>query len=783
VVLVGAVPRRAVPCRADPRVQANTMVAQERLHRVQAEERLKTAEVNLAAAEAAVRDMQQHLQSLPITAISHPTPPSAKPVLPRRYLSSHVPYGEFAVFLHHLRALRPLKQTSKDTFPPPLVTALLAQPFLARAIAEDHDPTLRLDVAPDLSFFTRRTVSQAIVAGDLIIEPVSASTVIATASGAIHEIGCSLCGKPVFPTTVPPSPGASHFGAPPQHPVGRAPSSRFSLKPFFNTTSSPGPSVSPTASPLASPSPSPRPPSSLGSVYIFRVTPKATASAAEKEKDTRSYPLCRSGWCLERLRATCELWHFVRTGIIKVVWHGDDGYVLASEMQSHPAANADTTNKVGATASPARGPTPVQGEPEGSAGVGADSGNTGLGVGDVTRRKSSWGLGFSKSGGWTKAFNRGSTASPPVSPGLNMDRQGSLGAEIEPVDEAKEVKQGDAEAVQEAKEDKEGEAVEPAGEEDVKAEGDQEKPVESLAAPLEIKEKETETETETETENPATHQTEGKTAEDDASSPEGASQSLGPHSSTTSLEADEGFATPEEQEEHRDPIDALEGEKVEAENKPAEDKDESGSAKEGSDPADESAPTPTQSTSGSAPPPVPKRAAARNRASQLDQPSGSTTPAEEGAATPVLDENVSAGSGEPTEPADKSQLDVVDLSEGAEASSSTKSGSESIGAAAGAGADADADANADAEANSASAPRPSTDSQGRPRSMAPPLPPRHPRTPNAQIAVKAKEGPADGETAFLRDGDEAWEAKTWRQVIKLKEDMWRSRVGVRDGES
>lgn len=761
------------------------MVAQERLHRVQAEDRLKTAEVNLAAAEAAVRDMQQHLQSLPITAISHPTPPSAKPVLPRRFLSSHVPYGEFAVFLHHLRALRPLKQTSKDTFPPPLVTNLLAQPFLARAIAEDHDPTLRLDVAPDLSFFTRRTVSQAIIAGDLIIEPVSASTVIASASGAIHEIGCSLCGKPVFPTTVPPSPGASHFGAPPQHPVGRAPSSRFSLKPFFNTTSSPGPSVSPTASPLASPSPSPRPPSSLGSVYIFRVTPKATASAAEKEKDTRSYPLCRSGWCLERLRATCELWHFVRTGIIKVVWHGDDGYLLASEMQSNSAASADTTNKVGTAASPARGPTPVQGEPEGSAGAGAgaDSGNTGLGVGDVTRRKSSWGLGFSKSGGWTKAFNRGSTASPPVSPGINMDRQGSLGAEIEPADEAKEVKQGDGEAVKEGKEEKEekeGEAVELAGQ-GIKAEGDEEKPVEGLAAPLEIKEKEDDAEAEAETVTSETHQTEGKTAEDDASSPEGASQSLGPHSSTTSLEADEGFATPEEQEEHRDPIDALEGDKVEAENKSAKDKDESGSAKDGSDPAvDESAPTPTQGTFGSAPPPVPKRAAARNRASQLDQPSGSTTPAEEGAATPVLDGNVPAGSeasGESTEPADKSKLDVVDLSEGAEASSSAKSGSEVIGEAAGAGAEAEADA------TSVSAPRPSTDSQGRPRSMAPPLPPRHPRTPNAQIAVKAKEGPADGETAFLRDGDEAWEAKTWRQVIKLKEDMWRSRVGVRDGES
>ena len=40
------------------------MVANERMGRLEAEERLKSTEENLAAAESAVRDMQLHLQSL-----------------------------------------------------------------------------------------------------------------------------------------------------------------------------------------------------------------------------------------------------------------------------------------------------------------------------------------------------------------------------------------------------------------------------------------------------------------------------------------------------------------------------------------------------------------------------------------------------------------------------------------------------------------------------------------------------------------------------------------------
>jgi hypothetical protein len=31
------------------------------------------------------------------------------------------------------------------------------------------------------------------------------------------------------------------------------------------------------------------------------------------------------------------------------------------------------------------------------------------------------------------------------------------------------------------------------------------------------------------------------------------------------------------------------------------------------------------------------------------------------------------------------------------------------------------------------------------------------------------------------EGD-SWEAKTWREVVRLKEDMWKARVGLVEGE-
>lgn len=269
------------------------MVASERHGRIEAEEKLKSTEDNLAAAEAAMRDMQLHLQSMPTSAASPPSSTSIS-APKRKYLASHLPYTEYTAFLMHLRSLRPLKETSKAIFPPPLVSALLTQPHLARTITEDHEPTLRLDTAPDLSWLSRRGISSAIISGDLIIEPVSANTILSQTTSATHDIGCALCGKPVFPSTnVPPSPSISHFGPPPAHPTQRNSASRFSLKPFFNATS-PSSAPSPTHSPAASPGPT----GQLPSVYIFRVAKSATTTPAEKEKekDAKSYPLCRTGW-------------------------------------------------------------------------------------------------------------------------------------------------------------------------------------------------------------------------------------------------------------------------------------------------------------------------------------------------------------------------------------------------------------------------------------------------------------------------------------------------------
>ena len=425
------------------------MVAQERHGRIEAEERLKATEDNLLAAEAAMRDMQVHLQSMPTAPTNsseHPATAArsamteagghAGPVITRRHLSSHVPYTEYLAFLAHIRSLRPLKDTSKAVFPPPLLSALASQPFLARTTAEDHEPTLRLESAPDLSWLSRRSVTAAILSGDLIIEPVPASQVLQGSTGL--DVGCAMCGKPVFPGapphthTGPLSPGgaASHFGPPPQHPNRASSGGRFSLKPFFNAGSSPSNAPSPSQSPLASPAigkdfESTSVPvtsttsSALPAVYIFRIAkPSAGASASDANATAKAYPLCRSGWCLERLRATCELWHFIRAGLVGIVWSGDDGYVLATE-----AAAAKRQSQI-SSASPAvqldeakiakRSSAPVGTDP--AASPAASIAPPTATEPELPRRKSGWGLGFKwKSTNPSGSVNTSAATSPPGS--------------------------------------------------------------------------------------------------------------------------------------------------------------------------------------------------------------------------------------------------------------------------------------------------------------------------------------------------------------------------------
>lgn len=61
--------------------------------------------------------------------------------------------------------------------------------FYKRALSEDIEPTLRLDIAPGLSWMARRTVLNSITAGSLVVEPAPPPKF----RGAIFA--CSLCGE------------------------------------------------------------------------------------------------------------------------------------------------------------------------------------------------------------------------------------------------------------------------------------------------------------------------------------------------------------------------------------------------------------------------------------------------------------------------------------------------------------------------------------------------------------------------------------------------------------
>lgn len=63
--------------------------------------------------------------------------------------------------------------------------------FYKRALAEDIEPTLRLDIAPGLSWMARRTVLNSITSGSLVVEPNPTQT----SAFRIPSNPCSLCGE------------------------------------------------------------------------------------------------------------------------------------------------------------------------------------------------------------------------------------------------------------------------------------------------------------------------------------------------------------------------------------------------------------------------------------------------------------------------------------------------------------------------------------------------------------------------------------------------------------
>lgn len=134
--------------------QANTMVAEARLARAEADRKREDSETALKGAEEAVGVMQQQMQEMMrereramkevgemrvrMARGKFKAPSSPEEVnkaglgaLTRKLRCMVPPYHEFLLFIAHLRSIRPVHAS------PPATSALLQQPFLARIHTED----------------------------------------------------------------------------------------------------------------------------------------------------------------------------------------------------------------------------------------------------------------------------------------------------------------------------------------------------------------------------------------------------------------------------------------------------------------------------------------------------------------------------------------------------------------------------------------------------------------------------------------------------------------------
>ncbi|KAJ7359675.1 proline-rich protein [Mycena albidolilacea] len=354
--------------------QANTMVAEARYSQAMSARRVEQAETALKGAEEMVGMMQQQMQEMQFEKDEAERKAreiavvmgkgkwvdrrSSSLTKEKRLLSSHLPYQEFLLFVAHLRSVHPSSPS------PPAMTTLLPMAFLARLSSEDSEPTVRLDLAPSLNWLSRRSVLAAIHTGQLTIEPMSSSVLLSESSStnsnipglnsSNNNISCALCGTPIFSN---PDVHTHRHVPPPTHPSlsngGNANS--WSASVLKKTLAYTTPTGSPTPPPrsLSRPAPTepaaPHPPQ----IYIFRIAtplppPQPTHPPTREASPSpflpssagaasAIYPLCTSGWCLARLRTTCTLWGFVRTGVVERVWEEE----VPSLLPAPPPAAGD----------------------------------------------------------------------------------------------------------------------------------------------------------------------------------------------------------------------------------------------------------------------------------------------------------------------------------------------------------------------------------------------------------------------------------------------------------
>ncbi|KAF8887580.1 hypothetical protein BD779DRAFT_1672710 [Infundibulicybe gibba] len=330
--------------------QANTMVAEARYARALSERKVEEAELALRSAEEAVGGMQQQMQALQAEKENSET----------KVFEMQTVMGKgkwLARAISRVLALHCSFAICAFGAPqPPAMTTLLPLPFLARLVNEDSEPTIRLDLAPSLNWLSRRSVLSAIHNGQLTIEPMSSTSLLndpaySTIPGlnsSNTNISCALCGAPIFNTSEPGNsrssihslnhtPTNSWSKAIFKKPLAYSPTSASSNNMFTSARTGPLPStqiypqqvhifrLASAPAPAISSVPIPTLSISTSSFAISAQPPQHPQHqhhqlASQPAQPATVYPLCSDGWCLMRLRATCTLWAFVRTGIVDKVW-------------------------------------------------------------------------------------------------------------------------------------------------------------------------------------------------------------------------------------------------------------------------------------------------------------------------------------------------------------------------------------------------------------------------------------------------------------------------------
>src|SRR6266851_1382070 len=179
-----------------------------------------------------------------------------------------------------------------------------------------RDPTIRLDAATALNWLSRRSIIAAIQTGQLTIEPIATQTILVSAtspqpplavnvlhgSNNANLLSCGLCGHGIVPHNEPSPTRIGYLSRANGTQLNAWSSSIFGKSPVTPSHSEP-------------PSPPPyRDTSSLpAQLYIFRLSEPSPSFPS-------ALPLCTSGWCLARLRATCSLWSFLRISVLEKIW-------------------------------------------------------------------------------------------------------------------------------------------------------------------------------------------------------------------------------------------------------------------------------------------------------------------------------------------------------------------------------------------------------------------------------------------------------------------------------